>query len=159
MTRSLLGPDKIAQLVFDSATNTIATSISAITTQIELSAADGDSAISVNETLSTKASVATGISTGAVILAIFDSTLIKTVQPVVNITSAVTANTLAIVIDGSPSDTDDVWYPILSTSVSTLTLGAVTLGTLTNCMAKRMRVRCTFVSFGAGGFDLYLLRQ
>jgi hypothetical protein len=159
MTRSLLGTNKIAQLVFDEANNSISASLVGVTTEIELSAADGDSAISVNQTISTKASVATGISTGAVVLAIFDSTLIKSVQPIVNITSAVTATTLAIVIDGSPSDVDDVWFPILSTSISTLTLGAVTAGTLTNCIAKRIRVRCTFVAFGVGGFDLYLVRQ
>lgn len=156
MADKLSDLQQIVAAVLDVASQSLNVKL-ASSTEIELSAADGDSITSVPNSVGSSAIVPNGTSTGTVVIAAFSVTGYLHFNLVTNTTVNLTATTPAAILDFSPSDTDDVWVTGAINVTPNATAGTVVAGTaVTNIPYRRARVRVTHAGFSAGSFTVYL---
>lgn len=154
---SQLDANQCIRSAYDDTSNTLRTSLPALTTEIELDATDGDSVISY--TLNTQQQ-ATGIDNSATgtVLAEFDITGLKNFNLYTKTTTAIVGAQL-LTVEVSPTDSGDVWVDTSLTITPSTTLNVVVAGTTeTNVVARRARVK-TAAAITSGVYDLYLVGQ
>lgn len=152
---------KIAQAVLDESSQAVKATLVNTAISIELSADDGDSVITKVENQSVNATVANGVVSGTVVIGPSNATLHAQYQFLVRNVGALTATDLKVVLQGNPmtADANSDWFEINSTTISTLTDGFLTLGSVAPSMARRYRVVVTHSGFSAGSIVIYLMHR
>jgi hypothetical protein len=151
-----LSPHQIAQTVFDDASSSIKTTLQNLEIGIELSADDGDSVESRQPTLSSKVSVISGTVSGTILIS--DSMkYFSEILVVTYVTENITATSLKAVIEVSPSDTGNIWLPLVSldcTVKSTTIDPATIVSKLDMPPYRRIRAKLSHSAYTAGSFEL-----
>jgi hypothetical protein len=158
---SRLDQQQIIKAVYDEATTSLKTSLTNVEIAMEVSADDGDSIITKVENHSVSATVANGTATDTVVIGPSNSTLHSEYQLLVRNVGAITATNLKFALQGNPhtSDANLDWFEISSVTVSTLTDGFLTLGTVAGSLARRYRVVVTHAGFSAGSISIHLMHR
>lgn len=153
---SKLDANQCIKSAFDDSSETLKVSMPAVTTQIELSASDGDSVISHTNNVSNTASLDNS-STG-VVLAEFDISGLKNFNLYTKTLTAITGAQV-LTFEISPADSGDVWVSTSLTITPSTTANVVVAGTVsTDIVARRGRVSIA-AAITSGTFDIYAVGQ
>lgn len=151
---SKLSSEQIFKQVMDETAIALRTIPAADTAfSIELNHADGDSVLSVPNSLSASAAVLTG---SGVVLPVVSAVGIKSINMIVQTNTTITGPQL-LTLEYSPSDTTDIWIATTLTLTPSATANVVVAGTaLTSLIARRIRVS-TASAIAAGSYTLYIV--
>jgi hypothetical protein len=155
---SKLSPHQIAQSVYDEPSESIRTTIQNLEIGIELDADDGDSVEVRKPLFHTEVEVSSGTASGTV-LGQGDVRYFSEYQVAVNIITDISASGLAIHIEVSPSDTDDVWHFDNNNLIKALSVPNTGFGHLKDSTVgpwRRARAVLVHNGFTAGSFKLYM---
>ena len=155
---SKLAPHQIAQSVYDEPSESIRTTIQNLEIGIELDADDGDSVEIRKPLFHQELLVSSGTASGDV-LAEGDVRYFSEYQVAVNVITDISASGLAIHIEVSPSDTDDVWHYDSNNLIKPLSVPNTGFNHLKDSTVgpwRRARAVLVHNGFTAGSFKLYM---